>query len=452
MTAFPKDFVWGAAAASYQVEGAWNEDGKGPSVWDALCHTEGRIWEGATGDVACDHYHRYREDVAIMKQMGLKAYRLSLSWPRLIPQGVGAVNPKGVDFYRRLVDELLGAGIQPWVTLFHWDYPLALYERGGWLNRESVSWFEEYTHVIVDALSDRVQHWMTLNEPQCFINLGHGVGIHAPGLKLSNRDQLLACHHALLAHGKAVQVLRARAKTPATIGWAPVGVVRTPASDSPADIELARQATHSVSYAGFWNNPWYSDPVIFGHYPEEGLRHWGADAPKVHPGDYDVMKQPLDFYGVNIYNSAVVTPHPATGKLGDRKRPLGHPLTLFHWPVTPESLYWGPKFIHERYKLPLVITENGLSNPDWVHLDGQVHDPQRIDFTRRYLRELKRAIDEGVPVRGYFHWSIMDNFEWAEGYKQRFGMVHVDYQTLQRTPKDSAWWYRDVIASNGGTL
>jgi beta-glucosidase len=448
---FRDDFVWGAAAASYQVEGAAREDGKGLSVWDQMCRERGRIWQGQTGDVACDHYHRHVEDVALMKQIGLKAYRLSVSWPRVIPEGTGKVNDKGLAFYDALVDELLAAGVRPWVTLFHWDYPYALYCRGGWLNRASADWFADYARVIVDKLSDRVSHWMTLNEPQCFIGLGHRTGEHAPGLKLDMCDVLLAAHNTLLAHGKGVQAIRAASKQPCQVGFAPTGGLRYPTSDSPADVEAARKETFTVRPDNVMGNAWWSDPIFLGHYPEQGLAVHGARMPAVADGDMETICQPLDFYGVNHYSGVPV-------RAGDDGQavvvpfPEGHPQTAIRWWVTPEALYWLAKFLHERYGKPIVVTENGLSNEDWVSLDGEVHDPQRIDFTRRYLRQLKRAAEEGVDVRGYFHWSIMDNFEWAEGFKERFGMIYVDYLTGKRIPKDSARWYSKVIASNGENL
>jgi len=449
MTQFPDGFVWGAATASYQVEGAWNEDGRGLSVWDEFCRWEGKTWEAATGDVACDHYHRYREDVAIMKEIGLHAYRMSVAWPRVIPDGTGPVNEKGLAFYDSLIDALLEADIQPWVTLFHWDYPWELFRRGGWLNRDSVSWFADYAQVVVDRLSDRVQHWMTLNEPQCFISLGHGTGNHAPGLQLPVKWQLLAAHHALMAHGRAVQVIRSRAKTRPVVGWAPVGVVRYP--NTRDDVEAARRATVGMYHAGLWNNAWFSEPVIFGHYPEDGIRLFGDAVPNAPAADFDIIKQPLDFYGANIYNSLPVR-FDENGEIEECRRPDGFRITLYQWPVEPASLYWGPKFLHERYKLPIVITENGMACHDWVSMDGKVHDPQRIDFLHRYLLELRRAVADGVDVKGYFQWSLLDNLEWHEGYKYRMGLVHVDFETQKRTLKDSAAWYRDVIRTNGACL
>jgi len=448
--AFPKDFVWGAAAASYQVEGASRADGKGPSVWDMFCAQPGKVWEGNTGDVSGDHYHRYQEDVALMAELGLKAYRLSLSWPRVIPEGTGRVNSKGLDFYDRLVDSLLEKHTQPWVTLFHWDYPLALYRRGGWLHPDSSAWFAEYARVIVDRLSDRVTHWMTLNEPQVFIDAGHRTGRHAPGLQLGLADVLLAAHNTLLAHGKSVQVIRSRARTRPSVGAAVVGTTSFPATGKPRDIEAARSRMFSVLSRDVSNNTWFADPMILGHYPEDGLRLFGADAPKVAPQDLETICQPLDFYGVNIYRGDAV--RAVRGGFELDMGAGGPPLTTMDWRVTPEALYWGPRFLFERYKLPIVITENGMAGCDWVHLDGKVHDPPRIDYLARYLGALRRAIDDGVRVNGYFVWSILDNFEWAQGYKQRFGLVYVDYASGKRIPKDSAFWYRDVIASNGGVL
>ena len=448
---FPKDFVWGAAAASYQIEGGAYDDGKGLSIWDVMCRQTGKVWEGNTGDVACDHYHRYQEDARLMGEIGLKGYRLSISWPRVIPEGVGAVNEKGLTFYDRLIDALLENGVQPWVTLFHWDYPYELYCRGGWLNRDSSDWFAEYTTVIVDKLSDRVSNWMTLNEPQVFIGLGHQSGQHAPGLQLGFADVLLAAHNALLAHGKAVQVIHARTKTEPAIGAAPVGITTIPATESPDDIEAARTRMFSVWNKSCWNNTWFTDPMFLGKYPDDGTKLFESEMPYIPDGDMKTICQPLDFYGANIYTGRTIR---STGDGGTKsvKDPDGPPLTTMEWRMTPKALYWGPRFLFERYQLPIVITENGMANCDWIHRDGKVHDPQRIDFIARYLSEFKRAMNDGVVAKGYFLWSIMDNFEWNQGYKQRFGIIYVDYATGKRILKDSAYWYKDVIASNGGIL
>ncbi len=448
---FPKHFVWGAATASYQVEGAAREDGKGLSVWDMLCRQPGRIWEGNTGDVACDHYHRFREDARIMGRMGLQAYRFSISWPRVMPGGTGAVNARGLDFYDRLVDALLAAKVQPWATLFHWDYPYELFCRGGWLNRDSADWFAEYAGVIADRLGDRVRHWMPENEPQCYIGAGHSSGEHAPGLRMGTAEIVRMIHHSLLAHGKAVQALRARAAAKPAIGIAPVGIVSIPASDSRSDIAAARRNMFSVNDSITWNNSWYIDPMILGRYPEDGLKKYGAHlAGVMRPGDMKAIAQPLDFFGCNIYSGQTVRATRAGCEPIENE--IGPALTTMSWKITPKCLYWGPRFFYERYKLPVVVTENGMANCDWVHADGKVHDPQRIDFLRRNLRELGRAIKDGIPVLGYMQWSIMDNFEWSFGYKQRFGLVYVDFATGKRIPKDSALWYKQVIASNGGNL
>jgi beta-glucosidase len=448
---FPEDFVWGAAAASYQIEGGAYDDGKGLSVWDMMCRQPGKIWEGNTGDVSCDHYHRYQEDARLMGEIGLKAYRLSICWPRVLPEGTGKVNDKGLAFYDRLIDALLENGVQPWVTLFHWDYPYDLYCRGGWLNRDSSDWFAEYTGVIVDKLSDRVSHWMTLNEPQVFIDAGHRTGRHAPGLQLGFRDVLTAAHNSLLAHSKSVQVIRARARKKPFVGAAPVGVTMIPDSKSPQDIETARRRMFSVLEKDCMNNTWFADPMVLGSYPKDGLKLFESELPEFPDGDMKIICQPLDFYGANIYRGDIVR------AAGDSGYELvtgsdGPALTTMEWRITPEALYWGPRFLFERYKLPVVITENGMANCDWIHTDGRVHDPQRIDFLTRYLREFGRAIDDGVDGRGYFIWTIMDNFEWAHGYKQRFGIIYVDFATGERTLKDSAYWYRDVIASNRKNL
>lgn len=448
---FPEGFIWGAAAASYQIEGAAHADGKGLSIWDLMVREPGRIAGNDTGDVACDHYHRYAADVDLMAQVGLAAYRLSISWPRVLPEGVGPINTAGLDFYDRLVDCLLAHQIDPWVTLFHWDYPAALYYRGGWLNRDSADWFADYTRVVVERLSDRVKVWMPHNEPQCFIGLGHRQGEHAPGLKLSWRQVLLAAHHSFLAHGKAVQVIRAHAQQPPKIGTALVGTVAIPASEDPADVAVARAATLGIRGKTFWNNTWFADPILRGAYPEDGLQVFAADLPPIQDGDFAIMHQPLDFYGVNIYQGYQVQ---AAGKHQVAMVPptVGQPVTTMDWPVTPEALYWGPKFLYERYQLPIVITENGMANCDWVQVDGQVRDPQRIDFLTRYLRAYQCAIADGVEAQGYFLWSILDNFEWAYGYQRRFGIIHVDYPTQVRTLKASAHWYQQVIHTHGASL
>ncbi len=443
---FPPDFLFGAATAAYQIEGAPQADGKGPSIWDVFAHTPGKTWESQTGDVACDHYRRYREDVALLRQLGVGAYRFSVSWPRILPAGVGAVNEKGLAFYDRLVDALLAAGIQPWLTLYHWDLPYELHLRGGWLNPDIAAWFAEYTRAVVDRLSDRVRHWITLNEPQVFVNCGYKDGAHAPGLRLALPELLRVAHNALRAHGAATQVIRAHAKTAACVGIAPNGAHFFPATETAADVAAARAKFHAVDAPDMWNNAWFADPIFFGRYPEDGLRLFGDAMPPVSEDDLREMHQVPDVYCWNMYFGRPVAADPATGRPTVLPQPVGAPLTHFHWPVTPAAFSWSARFIYERYQTPIYVTENGMAGLDWVHRDGAVHDPQRIDFLTQYLAALAQAIATGVDVRGYFHWSLLDNIEWAEGVKQRFGLVYVDFADQRRVPKDSFAWYRDLIA------
>ena len=449
---FPKDFIWGTAAASYQIEGsAGGREECGESVWDMVCRRPGFIQGDNTGHTACDHYHRYEEDTALMAEIGVHAYRLSVMWPRVMPQGTGTVNKKGLDFYDRLVDSLLSHNIEPWITLFHWDFPLALFHRGGWLNEDAPQWFADYTKVIVDRLSDRVSRWFTLNEPACFIGLGHQDGVHAPGLQLAPREVNRAWHHALLAHGRAVQVIRSRSRRAALIGAAPNFSCVRPATETDADITAAQHEFFRVSGRDMFQVSWWMEPIINGAYPEDGLELWGADRPAVKPGDMDIIGQPLDFFGFNCY-------HAVTVRADDSGKPVslsyGHdyPHTDMSWPVTPDCLYWSMRFLAERYRLPLIVTENGMAGLDWVDHNGHVPDGARIDYLVRHLQGVRRALREGIDVRGYFHWSIMDNFEWAAGYAKRFGLIHVDYRTQKRTIKDSGHWYGELIRQNGASL
>lgn len=443
---FPKDFVWGAAASSYQIEGAAYRDGGGLSTWDMMCRHEGKVLNGDNGDVACDHINRYQEDVDLMADLGLQAYRFSVSWPRVLPMGKGAINQKGLDFYDHLIDALLEKNITPWLTLFHWDFPHDLHLKGGWLNRDSADWFADYTALIVDNFSDRVANWCTLNEPQVYIGLGHDEGTHAPGLKMGFSEALLAAHHTLLAHGKAVQVIRARGKQAASISASHAGEFYMPDTNNAHDIAVARKLNFSIRRKSFFNNTWFSDPMVLGQYPEDGLELFGADMPKILSGDLDTICQPLDYIGTNIYCGIYVRANEESGFEIVEKENIVR--TDFDWPVTPEVLYWAPKFFAERYDLPVVVTENGMANTDPDHADnGFVEDIERVSFLSQYLTEYGRAIEDGVPCLAYFQWSLLDNFEWAEGYSKRFGMVHVDYTTQQRTVKDSAYWYSHLIES-----
>lgn len=444
---FGNHFYWGTATSAYQIEGGAYEDGKGLNIWDVFSKEEGRIAGGHTGDVACDHYHRFREDVALMKKLGIRAYRFSLNWARILPNGTGEVSETGIRFYSDLIDALLEADIEPFITLYHWELPYELYKKGGWLNSDIVRWFGEYAAVAARYFSDRVKYFFTVNEPQCFIGLGFLQGIHAPGLKSPVRDTLQMAHNVLKAHGEAVRQLREHARQEIKIGYAPTGSMSYPDSESEADIEAARTHLFSIPDSlqdWTWNVSWWSDPVFFGEYPEEGMRKLYAYLPEITREDMKLISQPLDLYGQNIYNGNRI-------RMGEDGRPQivnrepGSPRTAIDWPITPECLYWGPKFLYERYRTPIYITENGIACSDAVSLDGKVHDPNRINFLERYLGELKRCIRDGTDVRGYFYWSFLDNLEWNRGYDVRFGLVYVDYRTQERIIKDSGYWYQSYI-------
>jgi beta-glucosidase len=451
-TPFPRGFLWGTATAAYQIEGAVAEDGRGPSVWDVFSHRPGAVFDNGNGDVACDHYHRWREDLGLIRGLGGNAYRFSVSWTRVIPEGAGAVNTKGLDFYDRLVDGLLAARVIPMCTLFHWDFPQALYLRGGWRNPDVAGWFADYAAVVADRLSDRVTLWATQNEPQVFMGAGHLEGRHAPGDKLTIPQFLVAAHNSLRAHGRGAQALRAHARRPATVGYVVSFGTAEPATASPEDREAARTVQWRVDKKGAGGQSWWLDPIVHGHYPEDGLRLYGKDLPPWPSRDFDEIRQPLDFLGLNIYSSSLWR-RGTDGQPESVKLPPGYPRSGVDWqPLRPAALYWGPTHAQERFRLPIYLTESGLSTRDQLYLDGKVHDPQRIDYLTRALLELGRAIEGGADVRGYFLWSLMDNFEWADGYKQRFGLIYVDYPTGKRVPKDSYRWYRGVIASQGRAL
>lgn len=455
---FPEKFLWGAATAAYQIEGGWNENGKGPSIWDEFSHTPGRVMNNDTGDVACDHIHRYKEDIQLMKQIGLKAYRFSISWPRVLPEGTGKVNEAGLRFYSDLVDELLANGIVPFVTLYHWDLPLCLQEKGGWCNRDSVQWFAEYAALIADRLGDRVKHFFTFNEISVFIK-GIITGNHAPGIQTTPDYYVKAFHNILCAHGAAVKVLRQNVGG-VKIGFAPAILPYIPETDP--DIEACRKALFSANRTVngipskpiemFFNVPSMAlDPIVFGKYPEDGLKAIEQYLPESWQKDMALIAQPVDFIAYNCYQGRVAADD-GNGGIRLTPMPVGYPRTAIDWPVNPPCIYWVARFLWERYHLPLYITENGMSSHDWVSLDGKVHDYGRIDYLNRHLLYLEEAIDEGVDVKGYFQWSLMDNYEWARGYFDRFGLIHVDYPTQKRTIKESGWWYKEVIATNGKKL
>lgn len=441
MMGFPKDFLWGAASAAYQIEGAYLEDGKGQNIWDVLIEQHSRNKDNGT--VACDHYHRYLEDVAIMKEMGLKSYRFSISWARILPEGTGKVNEAGVQFYKNLVQALVEAGIEPMVTLYHWDLPYELQKKGGWMNPDSPQWFAEYTKICVEALSEYVHYWMTFNEPQVFVGLAYTQGTMAPFHK-EPTSRSTVTRNVLLAHGRAVQTIRAYASSETKIGMAPTGAIFVPTTNSEEDIEAARK--QSFADATPFSFSWWCDPAILGTFPKE-LEEYLGEQP-FSAEDFEIICQPLDFFGANMYN--------CSGKFGvngyEPWHTQGSPHTDMGWEVTPDVMYWMTRFLSERYQLPILITENGMANLDSIMLDGKVHDPQRIDFVHRYLLSLEQAIDEGYEVLGYCYWSLMDNLEWCEGYDRRFGLVYIDYQTQQRVVKDSGHWYKEVIQSNGANL
>ncbi|GAB4460075.1 MAG: GH1 family beta-glucosidase [Anaerolineae bacterium] len=437
---FPQNFLWGTATASYQIEGAWNEDGKGPSIWDTFSHTPGKVKNGDTGNVACDHYHRWPADIALMKSLNLQAYRFSIGWPRILPQRRGAVNQAGLDFYSRLVDGLLEAGITPFVTLYHWDLPQALQDEGGWPTRSTADAFVEYADVVSRHLGDRVKNWITHNEPWVVSFLGHEMGRHAPGLRDWNAA-LRTSHHLLLSHGQAVPVIRGNSPN------AEVGITLNLTWADP----VSPASYHAARYVDGYLNRWYLDPLYGRQYPADMVAAYQAEGylPNgldfVQPGDLDAITAPTDFLGVNYYSRSLVRDDADTSS----PPPPGE-RTDYDWEVYPDGLYSLLCRLHFDYQPPKIyITENGASYGDGPNAAGRVADSRRTSYLRRHFAAAHRAIQAGVPLAGYFVWSLLDNFEWAEGYSQRFGIVWVDYDTQERIPKDSALWYKEVIANNG---
>ena len=459
MISFPAGFVWGAATASYQIEGGVREGGRGPSVWDTFSHTEGKVAKGHTGDIACDHYHRIDEDVALMAELGLQAYRFSIAWPRIMPDGRGPVNPEGIAFYQRLVDRLLEHGITPCPTLFHWDLPQALEDTGGFRNRDTPHWFADYASLMVDELGDRVPMWSTFNEPWVYAYLGHAAGIHAPGLK-DAKAAVTVAHHELLAHGLAVQAMRAR-RDDLRLGIVINASNIRSEGDPPAPPD-------QVDLIDAIHNRWWFDAMFRSEYPPVLLDSYGELAEAVQPGDLDTIAQPLDWLGINYYFDMLVRglPSEAAGDATAVRSARGmrvYPTTVgvtdaarrdvhtdMGWPITPEGFTELLVRLNTDYPNlpPIFVTENGAAYDDPM-VDGRCADPRRIEYLDQHLRALRDAIDAGVDVRGYFLWSLMDNFEWALGFDKRFGLVHVDFDTLERTPRDSAHWYHDVISRHG---
>jgi beta-glucosidase len=441
---FPAGFLWGTATASYQIEGAWNEDGKGESIWDRFTHTPGTIQNGDTGDVALDHYHRYREDVQLIKALGAKTYRFSISWPRIFPEGTGAPNPKGLDFYNRLADELLANSLEPFATLYHWDLPQALQDRwGGWESRDTARAFADYSAYVAERLSDRIRHFFTMNELSAFVELGYGTGQFAPGLKLPAARLNQLRHHAVLAHGLAVQAIRANAQQGTMIGTAENMIVGVPVIETPSHITAAERYTRE-------SNAGYLTVILEGRYTDAFLTSAGADAPKFTTDDLSIINSPVDFVGINVYIPKYVRAIDGAPEYQAVEFSKSHPRMALPWQfIGPEVLYWAPRHLVNLWNVSeIYITENGCAATDEPATDGVVYDTDRIMFLRSYLTQLQRATAEGLPVRGYFLWSSMDNFEWTAGYGMRLGLVYVDYATLKRTPKLSASLFREVVGRN----
>jgi beta-glucosidase len=441
--AFPTDFLWGSATASYQVEGAAREAGRGPSIWDTFSHTRGKVHGGETGDVADDFFHRYRADIGLMKDLGLKTFRLSVAWSRIFPNGGDAPNPQGLDFYRRLTDALLEAGIEPFVTLYHWDLPQALQDKGGWENRDTAHAFADYAGYTAGKLSDKVRHFMTMNEMRTFVEHGYGDGEHAPGLQVDPKRLAQLTHYVVLAHGLGVQAVRASARQGTRVGIADNVQATTPVYDSKEHVEAARRAMRE-------QNAMFLTVIQEGRYTDLYLKRLGENAPKFTAEEMNIIRSPMDFVGLNIYQPTYVRANHSEQGYETVVPPSSYPHMYSSWLyIGPEALYWAPKLVSELWGVKeIYITENGASSADQLAPDGAVYDTDRVMFLRNYLFQLHRAISEGVPVKGYFLWSLLDNFEWADGYEKRFGITYVDFATQKRTPKLSALFYKHLVGSN----
>jgi beta-glucosidase len=457
---FPANFAWGAATSAMQVEGYPYADGGGQSVWHVLDQDTSKVKDGSNMLIADATYRIGLQDIPLMRQIGIDSYRLSVGWPRVLPQGRGTPNAKALDYYDRLLDGLLQAGITPWVTVYHFDYPEPLEQAGGWLHQDSPRWLADYAHLLSARYSDRVQHWLTINEPNIFWTFSGEAGVMPPFHKLDREQLALGAHHILLGHGLSVQAIRAAAKKPVEVGLPFAGQMSLPATNSKADVEAARTRSFTVEPQTILpqmpklaciNNAWWLDPIYLGHYPEEGFKLFPTAEKLATPQAMATIHQPVDYCAVNLY----FAPHVRGGKAGNAEMvpdAPDAPRTHYGWTITPELLYWGPKFLHERYGRPIVITENGMSRVDKPGADGHVHDPERAAFLRNYLSNYLRASREGVPLRGYFHWSLLDNWEFTQGFTEQFGLVYVDHTTQKRTIKDSAATYREIIRSHGAML
>jgi len=440
---FPKGFLWGSATASYQTEGAVRDGGRGPSIWDTFSHTNGKVAHGDTGDIADDFFHRYQSDISLMKQMGLKGFRFSVSWSRIQPTGRGQANQAGLDFYKKLADALLAAGIEPFCTLYHWDLPQALQDQRGWENPDTAAAFADYAGLVAGALSDRVRQFMTMNEIRSFVELGYGNGMHAPGLQVGPRRLAQLNHYAVLGHGMAVQSIRALAKKGTEVGIADNVDAVCPVIADETNIAAARSAMRE-------ENASFLSVILDGRYSEHYLSRLGADAPHFTEQELKVIASPMDFVGLNIYQPRWVKAADTPTGYEKLKDPASYPHMLSPWlTFGPEALYWAPRLVHENWRVgKLFITENGASSADVVSEDGQVYDTDRTMYLRNYLHALQRTVAEGTPVRGYFVWSLLDNFEWADGYEKRFGITYVDFPTQKRIPKLSAKFFESVVKQN----
>ncbi|MDQ2833154.1 MAG: GH1 family beta-glucosidase [Acidobacteriota bacterium] len=440
---FPRDFLWGSATASYQVEGAVKDSGRGVSIWDTFSHTPGKVHDGDTGDVADDYFHRYKEDIRLMKDIGLKTCRFSVAWTRIFPTGTGQPNQQGLDFYRRMTDTLLENGVQPYCTLYHWDLPQALQDKGGWENRDTAKAFADYAGYTAGKLSDTVKHFMTMNEMRTFVELGDKVGTHAPGLQLDAKRVAQLTHYVVLAHGMAVRAIRSQAKPGTKVGIADNITATTPVIDSTEHVEAARRAMRE-------ENAMYLSVIEDGRYSDLYLKRLGADAPKFTAEEMKIIGSPMDFVGINIYQPTYVRADSSEKGYAVVPMPASYPHMFSSWlTIGPEALYWGPKLVASLWNVKeIYITENGASSDDHLTPDGHVYDTDRVMYLRNYLTQLQRAVAEGVPVKGYFLWSLLDNFEWADGYDKRFGITYVDFKTQKRTPKLSAEFYKQVIREN----
>ena len=440
-----KNFIWGVSCSAYQIEGAENEGGRGESVWDSK-FTKGKTLGDMNGKIACDHYHRYKEDVALLKDLGIKNYRFSVSWSRIFPDGTGDINPQGVEFYKNLIDELINAHITPWVTLFHWDLPRKLYEKGGYLNPEISGWFANYAEKVVEIFGARVSNYIIMNEPQCIVEEGHFSGTHAPFLQLSRKETFTVAHNLLLCMGKAEKVMRKAAKHKLNIGIAPCFTPIMPTKEE--DKELALKYNFLPS-GDFWDGCYFTDALIKGEFTDD-YKEWFKEYdynPSVE--DMKIIKSDLDFFCANFYRGFYIE---KTANGIKRKSALPtDDFTATNWVVTPEAVDYLIEYYYNRYKMPIILSENGVALSEWKTLEGDIPDDMRIDYMKRHIERVKKMAEK-YPVKGYFYWSFTDNFEWAYGYSKRFGLVYVDYKTLERIPKKSAYWYKKVTETNGEDL